>query len=42
MKKKIKKKLFVFKTIPSEFVPLNCVFQERILAIGTQCVRKKI
>ena len=41
MKKKIGKKFFVFKIIPSEFVALNCIYQERILAIGTQCVRKQ-
>ena len=42
MKKKIEKKFFVFHIIPSEFVALNCLYQERILAIGTQCVRKQI
>ena len=40
MKKKIGKKLFFFQIIPSEFVALNCLYQERIVAIGTQCVRK--
>ena len=42
MKKKIEKKFFVFQIIPSEFVALNCLYQERILAIGTQCVKKQI
>ena len=40
MKKKIEAKFFVFEIIPSEFVALNCLYEERILAIGTQCVRK--
>ena len=30
MKKKIGTKLFVFEVIPSEFVALNCLYQERI------------
>ena len=41
MKKKNEKKYLVFQIIPSEFVALNCLYQERILAIGTQCVRKQ-
>ena len=41
MKTKIQKKLLFFEIIPSEFVTLNCLYQERILAIGTQCVRKR-
>ena len=41
MKKKIQKKFFVFQIIPSDFVALYCLFQRRIVAIGTQCVRKK-
>ena len=41
MKKKIQAKFFVFQIILSEFVGLNCLYQERILAIGTQCVRKQ-
>ena len=41
MKKKIAAKFFVFEIIPSEFVVLNCLYQERILAIRTQCVRKQ-
>ena len=41
MKKKIERKFFVFEIIPFEFVALNCLCQERILAIGTQCVRKQ-
>ena len=28
MKKKIEKKFFVFERITSEFVPLNCLYQE--------------
>ena len=40
MQKKIEKKFFLFKIIPSDFVALNCLYQERILAIRTQCVRK--
>ena len=42
MKQKIQKKFFVFEIIPSEVIALNCLYQERILAIGTQCVRKQI
>ena len=42
MKKKVEKKFFVVERIPSKFVALNCLYQERILAIGTQCVRKLI
>ena len=42
MKEKIEKKFFVFQIIPSEFVALNCLYQERILAIVTQFVRKQI
>ena len=41
MKKKISTKFFVFEVIPSEFVALNRLYQERIHAIGTQCVRKE-
>ena len=41
MKKKIATKFFVFEIIPSEFVSLNCFYPERILAIGSQCVRKQ-
>ena len=41
MKKKIQTKFFVFEIIPSEFVASNCLYQERILAIDTQCVRKQ-
>ena len=40
MKKKIQKKLLLFEIIPSEFVAFNCLYQERILAIRTKCVRK--
>ena len=42
MKKKIQKRFFVFQIIPSDFVPLYRLFQGRIVAIGTQCVRKQI
>ena len=41
MKKKIATKFFVFEVIPSEFVALNCLYQERIHEIGTQYVRKR-
>ena len=41
MKKKIRRKFFVFRIIPSDFVALNCLYQGRIVAIGTQCVRKQ-
>ena len=37
MKKKSEKKFFVFQIIPSDFVALYCLYQERILAISTQC-----
>ena len=40
MKQKIERKFFVFEIIPSEFVALNCLCQERILAIRTQWVKK--
>ena len=42
MKNKIEKKVFLFQINPSEFVALNCLYQERILAISSQCVRKHI
>ena len=41
MQKKIQKKFFVFEIIPSDFVALYCLCQERILAMGTQCVKKE-
>ena len=41
MKKKIEAKFFVFEIIPSEFVALNLLYQERIFAISTHCVRKQ-
>ena len=41
MKKKIQKKFLLLEIIPSKFVALNCLYQERILAISTQCVRKQ-
>ena len=40
MKKKIQKKFFVLQIIPSDFLPLYCLYQGRIVAIGTECVRK--
>ena len=42
MKKKIQKMFFVFEIIPYQFIALNCLYQEKILPIGTQCVRKHI
>ena len=41
MKKKIQKKFFAFEIIASDFVALYCLYQERIVSIGTKCVRKK-
>ena len=41
MKKKILKRLFVFQIIPSDFVALYCLYQGRIVATDTQCVRKQ-
>ena len=41
MEKKIPTKFFVFQIIPSEFVALNCLYRDKISAIGTQCVRKQ-
>ena len=41
MKKKNQKKFLLLQIIPSDFVALNCLYQERKLAIGTQCVRKQ-
>ena len=41
MKKKIEKKFFVVQIIPSDFVALYCLYQGRIVAIGTQCARKQ-
>ena len=41
MKKKIQKKCFVFQIIPSDFVALYSLYQGRIVAIGTQFVRKQ-
>ena len=41
MKQEIEKISFVLHIIPYEFVALNCIDQERILAIATQCVRKQ-
>ena len=42
MKKKIEKKFFLFQIIPYDFVALYCLYEGRIVAIGTQCVRKQI
>ena len=41
MKKKIEKKCFLLQIIPSDFVALYCLFQRRIVAIGTQCFRNQ-
>ena len=41
MKKKIEKKFFLFKIIPSDFIALYCFYQGRIVTIGTECVRKQ-
>ena len=41
MKKKIEKKFFAFRIIPCNFVALYCLYQGRIVAFGTQCVRKQ-
>ena len=41
MKKEIEKKFFLFQIIPPDFVVLYCLYQGRIVAIGTQCVRKQ-
>ena len=41
MKKQIEKTFFVFQIITSDFVALYCLYQERIVAKGTQCVRKQ-
>ena len=41
MKKKIEKKFFLFLIIPSDFVALYCLYQGRIVAIGTKCVMKQ-
>ena len=41
MKKEIEKKFFAFWIIPSDFLALYCLYQGRILPIGTQCVRKQ-
>ena len=41
MKKKIEKRFFVFRIIPSDFLALYCLYQGKILAIGTRCVRKQ-
>ena len=42
MKKKIEKNLFVFQIIPSDFFAIYCLYQWRIVAMGTQCVRKQV
>ena len=41
MKKKIQKKFFVFQIIRSDFVALYCLYQGKIVAIGTQSFRKQ-
>ena len=41
MKKKIEKKFFIVQIIPSDFVGLYRLSEGRIVAIGTQCVRKQ-
>ena len=41
MNKKFKKNFFVFQIIPSDFVALYCLYQGRIVAIGTQGVSKQ-
>ena len=41
MKKKIEANFLVFEIISSKFIALNCLYQERMLAIGTQCFRKQ-
>ena len=41
MRTKIEKKFFVFQITPSDFVPLNCLYQGRKVAISTQRVRKQ-
>ena len=38
---KIQKNGFVFEIIASEYVALNGLIKKRILAIGTQCIRKQ-
>ena len=40
MKEKIAKIFFVFQVIQSNFVALYCLYQGRIVAISTVCVRK--
>ena len=42
MKKEIEKNFFIFQIIPSDFVALYCLYQGRIVAFGTHCVRKQI
>ena len=41
MKKKIAKKFFVFQIISSDFVALYCLYQGRVVAVATHCVRKQ-
>ena len=41
MDKKIEQKIFFFQIIPSDFVALYCLYQGKIVAIGTQCARKQ-
>ena len=41
MKKKIRKKFLFFQRIPSHFVASECLYEGRIVALGTKCVRKR-
>ena len=41
MKKKFEKKFFVLQIIASAFGALYCLYQVRIVAISTQCLRKQ-
>ena len=41
MKKKNQTNFFVFWITESDFVALYCLYQGRIAAIGTRCVRKQ-
>ena len=41
MKKKIEKMFLCFQIIRPDFVALYCLYQGRILAIGTQCATKQ-
>ena len=41
MKKETEKKFFLFQIFPSDFVAFYCLYQGRIVAMSTQCVRKQ-